>query len=107
MSWSDDGVQAELAAAYQESPKGRTWTRRPSRWCCGWMRSPQIQALDRTAPTLPLRPGLAERGSFASLPDLVAAIGRYIDAWNADCQPFSWVKDDDQILVTAASARRP
>jgi hypothetical protein len=41
------------------------------------------------------------------LPDLVAAIGRYIEAWNADCHPFAWVKDADQILVKAASRRRP
>jgi hypothetical protein len=46
------------------------------------------------------------RGSFASVPDLVAAIGRYIEGWNADCQPFAWVKDASQILVKAASARR-
>jgi hypothetical protein len=43
------------------------------------------------------------RGSFASVPDLVAAISRYIQAWKADCHPFVWVKDADQILVKAAS----
>jgi transposase len=47
------------------------------------------------------------RGSFASVPDLVAAIGRYIAAWNADCHPFAWVKDADQILVKAASRSQP
>jgi transposase len=47
------------------------------------------------------------RGSFTGVPDLVAAIGRYIAAWNADCHPFAWVKDADQILVKAASRRRP
>ena len=47
------------------------------------------------------------RGSFASVPDLVAAIGRYISAWNADCHPFAWVKDADQILVKAASRSQP
>jgi transposase len=47
------------------------------------------------------------RGSFTGVPDLVAAIGRYIAAWNADCRPFAWVKDADQILVKAASRRRP
>jgi hypothetical protein len=31
---------------------------------------------------------------------------RYIQAWNADCHPFAWVKDADQILVKAACARR-
>ena len=39
------------------------------------------------------------RDSFASVPDLVAAIHRYIDAWNDHCQPFSWVKDADDIMI--------
>jgi hypothetical protein len=47
------------------------------------------------------------RGSFASVPDLVAGIGRYIAAWNAHCHPFAWVKDADQILVKAASRSQP
>ena len=42
---------------------GCTWTRRRTRSCCAWTRSRQIQALDRTAPILPLQPGLAERRS--------------------------------------------
>jgi hypothetical protein len=47
------------------------------------------------------------RGSFASVPDLVAAIGRYIAGWNADYHPFAWVRDADQILVKAASRSQP
>jgi hypothetical protein len=46
-------------------------------------------------------------GSFASVPDLVAAIGRYIVAWNADCHPFAWVEDAEQLLVKAASQAQP
>jgi transposase len=38
------------------------------------------------------------RGDFASVEELVAAIGRFVDAWNERCQPFRWVKDADQIL---------
>jgi transposase len=38
------------------------------------------------------------RGDFASVQELVAAIGRFVDAWNERCQPFRWVKDADQIL---------
>jgi transposase len=45
------------------------------------------------------------RGSFASVPDLVAAIHRYIDAWNQHCQPFSWVKDADDIMTKATRKR--
>jgi transposase len=47
------------------------------------------------------------RGRFTGVPDLVAAIGGYIAAWNADCHPFAWVKDADQILVKAASRSQP
>ena len=32
-----------------------------SRWCCAWTRRRQIQAIDRTAPTLPLLPGTPAR----------------------------------------------
>jgi transposase len=44
------------------------------------------------------------RGDFASVQELVAAIGRFVDAWNERCQPFRWVKDADQIL---GGAHRP
>jgi transposase len=39
------------------------------------------------------------RGDFASVEELVAAIGRFCDGWNQRCQPFTWTKDADQILT--------
>jgi transposase len=39
------------------------------------------------------------RGDFASVEELVAAIGRFCDGWNQRCQPFTWTKDADQILA--------
>ena len=36
---------------------GCTWTRPSARWCSAWTRRSQIQALDRTAPILPMLPG--------------------------------------------------
>jgi hypothetical protein len=45
------------------------------------------------------------RGTHPSVPDLVAAIHRYIDAWNSGCQPFSWVKDADDIMIKATRKR--
>jgi transposase len=33
-----------------------------------------------------------QRGSFASVPDLIAAIRRFVDGWNERSQPFVWVK---------------
>ena len=41
------------------------------------------------------------RGSFASVADLVAAIGRFCQAWNQRCHPFAWVKEADDVLVKA------
>jgi transposase len=40
------------------------------------------------------------RGDFASVAELVAAIGRFCEGWNQRCQPFTWTKDADQILAT-------
>ena len=45
------------------------------------------------------------RGSFPSVADLVAAIGRFCDAWNQRCHPFVWVKGADDILVKATPSR--
>jgi hypothetical protein len=39
------------------------------------------------------------RGDFASVTDLITAIGRFCAAWNQHCQPFAWTKPADQILA--------
>jgi transposase len=39
------------------------------------------------------------RGDFTSVEDLMAAIGRFINAWNQRCQPFVWTKDAETILA--------
>ena len=36
------------------------------------------------------------RGSFASVPELVAAIRTFIDGWNERCHPFTWTKTADE-----------
>ena len=41
------------------------------------------------------------RGSFASVAELVAAIRRFVDAWNARCQPFAWSKGPEQVVAKA------
>jgi transposase len=38
------------------------------------------------------------RGTYRSVKDLTAAIGRFIDAYNDRCQPFTWTKDADELL---------
>jgi transposase len=40
------------------------------------------------------------RGDFASVEELVAAIGGFCDGWNQRCQPFCWTKDAEQLLAT-------
>jgi transposase len=46
------------------------------------------------------------RGSFGSVPDLIAAIRRFIDGWNDRCQPFTWTKTADEILPHATGGQR-
>jgi transposase len=41
------------------------------------------------------------RGSFPSVAELIAAIRRFIEAWNERCEPFAWTKDADTILRKA------
>ena len=40
-------------------------------------------------------------GTFTSVPDLIAAIRSFIDAYNERCKPFAWTKTADQILTKA------
>jgi transposase len=46
------------------------------------------------------------RGDFPTVADLIAAIGRFIDAWNDRCAPFTWTKDLDTIIAKATDPRR-
>ena len=41
------------------------------------------------------------RGSYASVPQLVAAIRAFIEGWNERCHPFVWTKTADEILPHA------
>jgi hypothetical protein len=47
------------------------------------------------------------RGSFPSVADLVAAIGRFCEAWNERYQPIVWVNDADDIMIKATRKRTP
>src|SRR5688500_3652878 len=46
------------------------------------------------------------RGNFPTVADLIAAIERFIDAWNDRCRPFTWAKDPDTVLAKATDPRR-
>ena len=45
------------------------------------------------------------RGSFASLSELISAIGAFIDHRNEHPQPFIWTKDADEILTSIQRAK--
>ena len=46
------------------------------------------------------------RGNFPTVADLIAAIERFIDAWNDRCAPFTWTKDPDTVIAKATDSRR-
>jgi transposase len=46
------------------------------------------------------------RGNFPTVADLIAAIERFIDAWNDRCAPFTWTKDPDTVIAKATHPRR-
>ena len=46
------------------------------------------------------------RGSFPTVADLIAAIERFIAAWNDRCRPFTWTKDPDTVIAKATDLRR-
>jgi hypothetical protein len=56
----------------------------------------ELPSLVRRCDDLDVIPG---RGDFPAVADLIAAIGRFIDAWNDRCQPFTWTKDPDTVIA--------
>ena len=46
------------------------------------------------------------RGTFTSVPDLIAAIRTFIDGWNDRCHPFTWTKTAEQLLPHATGGQR-
>src|SRR4051794_2045197 len=46
------------------------------------------------------------RGNFPTVADLIAAIERFIAAWNDRCAPFTWTKDPDTVIAKATDPRR-
>jgi transposase len=45
------------------------------------------------------------RGDFPTVADLIAAIERFIAAWNDRCRPFTWTKDPDIVIAKATNPR--
>jgi hypothetical protein len=41
------------------------------------------------------------RGNFPTVADVIAAIGRFIDAWNDRCTPFTCTKDPETVIAKA------
>src|SRR3954468_5967281 len=45
------------------------------------------------------------RGNFPTVAGLIAAIERFIAAWNDRCRPFTWTKDPDTVIAKATDSR--
>ena len=75
----------------------------------------QIQALDRTQPGLPLKKGRCgtmthdykriRRGSFASVPELIAAIKGYLENHNQNPKVFTWSASVERIMTKVAKCK--
>ena len=78
--WRAFGLKPHLVESFNRgcrptrssSTRFVTWpgsisTRPTRRLCCAWTMKTQIQALDRTAPTVPMMPGVPARGGDARL----------------------------------------
>jgi transposase len=76
-------------------PEVRSWLARPENQRitlhftptgCSWLNMVEIffGIITRQA---------VRRGTFTSVKDLTIAIGRFIDAYNERCTPFTWTKD--------------
>ena len=46
------------------------------------------------------------RGSFSSVPDLIAAIEEFIAVWNSDPKPFIWTARAEDIVAKLERYRR-
>ena len=82
-------------------PEIRRWLARPENQritlhftptSCSWLNMAEIFFGISTRQAI-------RRGSFRSVTELTTAIGRFIDAYNDRCQPFTWTKDADHLLA--------
>jgi hypothetical protein len=55
--------------------------------------------------SISIRPAL-RRGGFPTVADLIAAIERFIDAWDGRSAPFTWTKAPDTVLAKATDPQR-
>jgi transposase len=78
--------------AWLEQPENQRITLHFTPTSCSWLNMVEIffGIITRQA---------IRRGSFTSVKDLTTAIGRFIDAYNERCQPFTWTKDADALLA--------
>jgi hypothetical protein len=106
---------------------GSTWTRPANAVVVCVDEKSQVQALDRTAPMLPLRPGLPEKathdyvrhGTTTLFAALEIATGKVTDACyprhrhqeflrflkKVAAAPFTWTKDADELLARIRPAK--
>jgi len=69
------------------TPTGSSWINQIERWFAG-ITAKRIR-----------------RGTFGSVKDLTAAIGRFIDAYNDRCKPFAWTKNADYLIAKSKPSK--
>ena len=88
-----------------KEPHVRAWLRQHPRFVCHFIptSSSWLNLVERWFAELSEK--AIRRGSFVSVPDLRAAIERFLAAWNEQPQPFVWTAKVDEIMAKIERAR--
>jgi transposase len=88
-----------------KEPHVRAWLKKHRRFICHFIptSSSWLNLVERWFAELTEK--AIRRGSFVSVPDLQAAIGRFLEAWNLKPKPFIWTAKVEDILQKLERAR--
>jgi transposase len=88
-----------------KEPHVKAWLKKNPRFICHFVptSSSWLNLVERWFEELSEK--AIRRGSFVSVPDLQAAIERFLDAWNAEPKPFVWTATVEGIIKKIERAR--
>ena len=88
-----------------QEPHVRAWLKRHRRFVCHFIptSSSWLNLVERWFAELTEK--AIRRGSFVSVPDLQAAIGTFLEAWNLKPKPFIWTAKVEDIMKKIERAR--
>ena len=88
-----------------KEPHVRAWLKKHRRFICHFIptSSSWLNLVERWFAELTEK--AIRRGSFVSVPDLQAAIGRFLKAWNLKPKPFIWTAKVEDIIQKLERAR--